>query len=47
MNSNGLLLLEFCTRSQLSGTMFQLKNHFKNVSESSFVEAIKELDKVL
>ena len=31
-NSNGLMLLEFCTRFQLSimGTMFQLKNHLKN-----------------
>lgn len=32
MNSKGLMLLEFCTRFQLSrmGTMFQLKNHLKN-----------------
>ena len=32
MNSNGLILLEFCTRFQLSfmGTMFQLKHSLKN-----------------
>lgn len=31
-DANGLMLLEFCTRFQLSimSTMFQLKNHFKN-----------------
>ena len=31
-NANGLMLLEFCTRFQLSimGTRFQLKNHLKN-----------------
>lgn len=31
-NANGLMLLEFCTRFQLSimSTMFRLKNHFKN-----------------
>lgn len=32
INSNGLMLLEFCTCFQLSlmGTMFQLKNSLKN-----------------
>ena len=32
MNSNGLILLQFCTRFQLSimGTMFQLKDRLKN-----------------
>ena len=31
MNTNGLMLLEFCTRFQLiiTGTIFQLKNHLK------------------
>ena len=49
MNSNGLILLEFCTRFQLSimGTMFQLKDSLKNTWQHLRSKHWHQLDHVL
>ena len=49
MNSNGLRLLEFCTRFQLSimGTMFQLKDSLKNTWQHLRSKHWHQLDHVL
>lgn len=49
MNSNGLMLLEFCTRFQLSimGTMFQLKDSLKNTWQHLRSKHWHQLDLVL
>ena len=49
MNSNGLLLLEFCTRFQLyvMGTMFQLKSYLKNTWQHLRSKHWHQLDHVL
>ena len=49
MNSNGLMLLEFCTRLNLSimGTMFQLKNRLKNTWQHPRSKHWHQLDHVL
>ena len=49
MNSNGLMLLEFCTRFQLSimGTMFQLKNSLKNTWQQLRSKHWQQIDHVL
>ena len=49
MNSNGLMLLEFCTRLQLSvmGTMFQLKDSLKNTWQHLRSKHWHQLDHVL
>ena len=49
MNSNGLMLLEFCTRFQLSimGTMFQLKNSLKNTWQHLRSKHWHQIDHVL
>lgn len=49
MNSNGLMLLEFCTRFDLSimGTMFQLKNHLKNTWQHLRSKHWHQIDHVL
>ena len=49
MNSNGLMLLEFCTRMKLSimGTMFQLKNRLKNTWQHPRSKHWHQLDHVL
>ena len=48
-NSNGLMLLEFCTRFQLSimGTMFQLKNHLKNTWQHMRSKHWHQIDHVI
>ena len=48
-NSNGLMLLEFCTRFQLSimGTMFQLKNHLKNIWQHMRSKHWHQIDHVI
>ena len=49
INSNGIMLLEFCTRFQLSimGTMFQLKNHLKSIWEHLRSKHWHQLDHVI
>ena len=49
MNSNGLMLLEFCTRFQLAimGTMFQLKNRLKNTWQHLRSRHWHQIDHVL
>ena len=49
MNSNGLILLEFCTRFQLSimGTRFQLKDSLKNTWQHLRSKHWHQLDHVL
>ena len=49
MNSNGLMLLEFCTRLQLSvmGTTFQLKDSLKNTWQHLRSKHWHQLDHVL
>lgn len=49
MNSNGLMLLEFCTRYQLSvmGTMFQLKNCLKNTWQHPRSKHWHQIDHIL
>ena len=49
MNSNGLILLEFCTRFQLSimGTVFQLKDSLKNTWQHLRSKHWHQLDHVL
>ena len=49
MNSNGIMLLEFCTRFQLSimGTMFQLKNRFKSTWQHLRSKHWHQLDHVI
>ena len=49
MNSNGLMLLEFCTRYQLCvmGTMFQLKNSLKTTWQHPRSKHFHHIDHVL
>ena len=49
MNSNGIMLLEFCTRFQLSimGTMFQLKNRLKSTWQHLRSKNWHQLDHVI
>ena len=49
MNSNGLMLLEFCTRFLLSimGTIFQFKNHLKNTWQHTRSKHWHQIDHVL
>ena len=49
MNSNGLLLLEFCTQNHLSvmGTMFQHRNHLKTTWQHLRTKHWHQLDHVL
>ena len=49
MNSNGLMLLDFCTRFQLSimGTMFQLKNILKYTWQHLRSKHWQQIDHVL
>ena len=49
MNSNGLMLLEFCTRYQLTvmGTMFQLKNSLKSTWQHLRSKHWHQLDHVI
>ena len=49
MNSNGIMLLEFCTRFQLSimGTMFQLKNRLKSTWQHLRSKHWHQLDHVI
>lgn len=49
MNSNGLMLLEFCSRYQLSvmGTMFQMKNSLKTTWQHPRSKHLHQIDHVL
>ena len=49
MNTNGLMLLEFCTRFQLviTGTIFQLKNHLKTTWMHARSRHWHQLDHIL
>ena len=49
MHCYGLMLLEFCTRFQLSvmGTMFQFKNHLKNTWQHLRSKHWHQIDHVL
>ena len=49
MNSNGLILLEFCSRYQLSimGTMFQMKNSLKTTWQHPRSKHFHQIDHVL
>ena len=49
MNTNGLMLLEFCTRFQLiiTGTIFQLMNHLKTTWTHARSRHWHQLDHIL